>query len=515
MTGSNSRKKIIINQNTEKIVAIFEKILQESTFAFVKDFLKKFPSASIYFVGGVVRDVLLGKNPTDFDLVVEGIEWNDFLNFLEKYGKVTSVLARQFFTLKFTPKNSNIILEISFPRKEKQIGPFIKDFEVFTSPSITIKEDVLRRDFTINALVFDIRNRKLLDYVGGVLDIRKKIIKAVGKPEERFKEDPSRILRGVRLAVQLDFKIDLKTLNAMQTLKEEIIKEYPDKKGVFKKRVAEEVIAKEFLLAFNHNPYKTIKLWDEISLLYLLLPEVALLKGIEQPFQFHAEGDVFNHTLLVLRNLSKKSSIDVKLAALFHDIGKPQTKGFNPKKGVISFYGHNKIGKEIAEEIINRLRLEIFPEDSPLHVNKKKVLWLVANHMILVNMDPENVKNNTLKKYFLREDKWGKELLQLIKADFKSSLLPNQKPNLEKYYLFEKRIKELERDLKQKRVIDKAIISGKEIMEILNIGPGPLVGLLKEKLLEAQLEGKIKTKKDAQNFLLKIYPKIKAKDHSS
>lgn len=486
----------------------FQKLLEDSDFYFLKEFYKEFPNGSVYFVGGAVRDVLLGKEIEDFDLVIEGLRWNDVLSFFKKYGKITPVLARQFFTFKFKPNKSKRVLEIALPRREKHIGPFLKDFDFFSSPNITIEEDVLRRDFTINALAFDVKNKKLLDKVGGLSDIKNKIIRAVGNPYQRFFEDPSRILRGIRLAVQLGFDIEKETFLAMKELKEEIVKEYKDTKGRLKKRVSEEIIAKEFLIAFNCNPSKTIEIWDKVSLLSLILEEISKLKGVEQPPQFHSEGDVFSHTLLVLKNLDKESSLDLKLAALFHDIGKPQTKGFNPKKEVISFYGHNKIGEEIARKIINRLRLEIFPKSSPLHINKKKILWLIANHMILMNINPHQIKKATLKKYFLREDGWGEDLLKLIKADFKASLRPDLKPNLERYYLFEGKIKELSEEIKNQKLPARPFLSGDEIMTILNINQGPIVGQIKEKLLEKQLEGKIKNKKDALKEIWAIYKEI-------
>lgn len=460
-------------------------------FAFIDKFFRHFKKASLYLVGGSVRDFLLKREVSDFDFVVEGLDKKDILNFFAKEGKVKEVLARQFPSFKFIPKNSKVSVEISMPRKEFQIGPFITDFRVETSPKIKIEEDLLRRDFTINALAYDFKRKEIVDCSLGILDLQKKLIRAVGDPKERFLEDPSRILRGVRFAIILGFRIEKNTFAAMKELKEEAVKKFKDQKGRLKSRVPHEIVGREFLLAFHVRPRKTIELWEKVSLLSLYLPEIEELKGVEQPFQFHSEGDVYTHTLLALNKLEKikkDASLDVKLATLFHDLGKPKTKKGEGVKA--TFYNHEIVSAKLAEKILKRLRI-----DKKI---SSKVIKLIRYHGFVY--DPEVSTDSSVRRLIL---KVGKEnifdLAKVREADRIGSGCPKALPFRLRHFLFkvEKILKEMAGEQPSLKILK---VNGYDVMKTLNIQPSKKIGYILNILLEEVLDDPSKNSKE---FLIK------------
>lgn len=529
-----------------------KQFFQEKRFNFIDKIHKQYPKATVFLVGGAVRDILaenskfktlnpkqaqnhqITKSPNnipaeDLDFVVEGISRDELEKFLEKNGTVKDVESRAFGVFVFVPKKLKSYnlqpesFDIALPRDEHWIGGGYKDIEVKTE-GLTLKDDLSRRDFTINAMAIDLQTYKLIDLFGGQKDLENKIISTVGRPEERFQEDPSRILRGIRFAIQLDFKIEKKTFAAMKEMIGEIrrpidsssatqndnhlssLRERRRPKDLTKYRVSEEVIAKEFLKAFAKNPVRTLKIYDKVGLLKLLLPEVKKMQGVEQPKNFHSEGDVYEHTLLALKKL-KTANINLKLATLFHDIGKPVT--FTPPKDKndrIHFNEHDEKGAEIAKKIIERLRLTSMSPDSGLHADEEIVLWLVSKHMILVTAKPEEMRLTTFEKYFFREDGAGDDLLRLSWADISATVPPSGKPDFLIYNAFVKKIEEVRSAVhaaKKERTLPPPLISGNEVMKVLKIKSGPEVGKVLAQIRERQLAGKLKNKKEALLFLSK------------
>ena len=516
-----------------------KKLFQEKRFEFIKTIHNVYPKATVFLVGGAVRDLLL--QPTsyklkaiqldDLDFVVEGINKDELENFLEKNGIVKDVESRAFGVFIFVPKNnrhSELVSEsdksrsrtkfgmtysgaesfdVALPRDEHWLGGGYKDIEV-NCEGRTLAEDLSRRDFTINAMAINLRNFELIDEFKGQEDLKNKIIRTVGNPEDRFQEDPSRILRGARFAIQLDFKIEKKTLEAMKKMAAEIRCPLKVKSQNLKPkyRVAEEVIAKEFLKAFNKDPVKTIKLYDEVGLLKLLLPEVKAMQGVGQPKNFHSEGDVFTHTLLALKKL-KNANLNLKLATLFHDIGKPAT--FTPPKDKndrIHFNEHDEKGALITGRIIKRLKLSSFAKDGPLHVDRDVIVWLVRKHMILVTAKPEEMRLTTFEKYFFREDGAGEDLLALSWTDISATVPPSGKPDYSIYKSFIKKIDEVRAAVhaaKKERILPPPLINGNEVMKTLKIKSGPEVGEVLARVREEQLAGRLKNKKEALLFLSK------------
>jgi len=496
---------------------LVKEIKRKKELEFIEKLQQKFKEATVFLVGGAVRDILIQNNPKkfyveDLDFVVEGINKKDLEDFLNTLGKVKDVESRAFGVFIFAPKNRDkkTNLDISVPRSDKWKGEGYKDIEVETE-GLKLKDDLSRRDFTVNALAINLRDSTLVDEFGGIKDLKVKLLRAVGKPEKRFQEDPSRILRGVRFVIQLGFKIEPKTHAAMKKMVPEVVKPLEGEKGKY--RVAEEVIAKEFLKPFYKNPAETIKLYDKIELLKILLPEVEAMKKVKQPEKFHSEGDVYKHTLIALEKLKQEgqedipglkkgeSSINCKLGLFFHDIGKPAT--YTPPKTKddrIRFNEHDDEGARIASKIIRRLKLTSMPKGDKLHVDKSIVVWLVKKHMILVNARPEEMKISTFEKYFFREDGASEDLLRLAYADVSATIPPDRHPDYRAYDAFVDKIEEIKTIVhakKEERKLPPPLLDGNEVMKALNIESGPEVGTILKKLRELQLEGALKSKKEA------------------
>jgi len=514
-------RNIMTKEEIEKRTEALREKIKDSpdlkfTEAFYKEFEKNKPEAKFYLVGGAVRDGLLEREIEDYDFVATGLTKEELYKFLSKHGKVKEVESRAFGVFKFVPKGSELTLDVALPRTDEWVGKGYKDVQVETSPKLGVEKDLSRRDFTINAITLDLKSYEIVDPYNGVRDLEKGIIKAVGKPEERFNEDPSRILRAIRFSRQLDFKIEANTSRAMEKKVKEINKLYLDEEGDYKPRVAREVLAKEFLKSFDADPVKTLELYDEYGILDLkveknreedkIMPEVKAMQGVEQPKNFHSEGDVWQHIKLALESLPSNASIDLKLATLFHDVGKPPTITYpETPEDRIRFNEHDVKGEKIAKKICNRLRFSA-PEE--ICVDVDKVAWLVKNHMICLSDKVENMRDRTIEKYFFREDLWGDELLEISKADISATIPFSGKPDFSNYDLLCKRIEKLRIKLaspEAQRKLVPDILDGGNIIEIANIQPSPLVGDIKSALRELQLGGKIKERGEAE----KLAPKLK------
>lgn len=477
-------------------------------------FLSSFAPNQIFLVGGAVRDWILGRKSKDFDFVVLNLSPEKIEKTLSQHGRVEPVESRSFGVFKFKPHHTKRIIDVALPREDHWTGLGYKDLK--PSLGVDLEKDLSRRDFTINAMALDL-NGRLVDPFGGEKDLCQKIIRAVGNPEERFSEDPSRILRGIRLACELGFEIEEQTLEAMKKLAHQIIAETKKETP----RVAEEVIATEFLKGFYADPRRMIEILDTTGVLPLILPEIEELKKVPQPEEFHSEGDVYTHTLLALEKLkvlekklkSRKNSFSVeldpvsihtKLAVLFHDLGKPKTfKGAEETGDRIRFTGHDVAGAEIANKIIKRLKLSIFPTSHPLHVDREKIVFLVKHHMICVAGDIDKMRLSTLEKYFFNPDGRGKELLALTWADISATIPPSGKPDFSLFNQMIKKLGEIKKiveDNQKERELPH-LLSGEEIMEILHIKPSPLVGRIKQHLRDLQLAGDLKNSQQAKEYL--------------
>lgn len=476
---------------------IFVKALKaEPDLSFVNKLIKTFPEGGIYLVGGAVRDIVLKRKTKDYDFVVKNVPAKSLENFLQRLGKV-NLVGKSFGVFKFVPPKSKIeAIDIALPRTEHSLyltGGY-RDFKIQSDPKLPIEKDLNRRDFTINALAFDIKNKTLIDVTDGLSDLATEKIRTVGEPGLRFKEDYSRLLRALRLAVQLNFSIEDKTWQAIKKLITQLKN----------KVVPREVVAKELLKSLQVNPVQAFDLLDDSGVFKTLMPEVEAMKNTPQPPQFHAEGDVFRHTRLALEKLNspvflkyipeKTHDLEVILGIFFHDIGKVSTLQTPEKDGVdrIRFNKHDGAGAEIAGKIIDRLKLESTGE-----IKKENIVWLVSRHMLLIIDDPYDLKASTIEKLFFNVQVPGGKLLKVILADVLASLPKNLRPktgNLEKML---KRIKEMKNLDRKRKTLPPPLISGHDLIREFKLKSGPLIGELLTIIRERQLTKKIKTKAEA------------------
>lgn len=483
-----------------------QKTMKEPSLGFIKELLATFPEGEIYLVGGAVRDAALGeKKQKDYDFVVRNVSIDNLEKFLEKRGNVVLV-GKNFGVYKFVAKGheSEEAIDIALPRTEHSLGAGggYRDFEVQSDPKMPIEEDLSRRDFTVNAMAWDFKNKVLIDPFGGLGDLKKKTLRAVGEPGERFKEDYSRMLRALRFAVQLNFEIEDKTFAALKKMMAHINDER--RAGHEKERVVPyETIAREFLKAFWNNSVRAFDLYERSGALYELVPEIFSMKGCPQPPNFHSEGDVWVHTKLALTKLSslefkkqfgkERPSAEVVMAVLLHDLGKPLTIKTPEKNGTerIRFDEHDMIGGEAAEAICRRLKLDSLPEGSLLRVEPKRVKQIIEKHMLTVQGNIDEMRNSTIEKYFFNPNFPGQELLQLLLVDALATIPESGPPDLTNFRMMIKRIAKLKKIVKEKARLPAPVLDGNEIMEHFKLEPGPRVGKLIAILREAQLSGEV------------------------
>jgi len=500
-----------IEQKSQKIQKLFQ---EEKAFEFMKKLNKQFPKAEIYLVGGMVRDIILGRESKDYDFVVRNVELDKLQKFLEKFGRV-DLVGKVFGVLKFMPKDwSGEAIDIALPRTEHAFltGGY-KDFDVRFDAQLPLEKDLERRDFTINALAWDIKNQKLIDHFAGLGDIEAKIIKTVGAPSERLKEDYSRILRGLRFACELGFTIEPQTWQTILKLVQQINDQNDNDDYI----VPRETVAKELIKAFVANPVKAFALYEQSQAFDILMLEIMKMKGCIQPENFHSEGDVWTHTKLSLEKLSsreftekfgqEKPSAQLIFGLLFHDTGKPYTIKTPENDGVerIQFYEHDNTGALLALQVCHRLKLSSLGGE--LHVDCDYVSWLVKKHMLAMHAIVEEMKDTTIEKYFFNPRVPGDDLMKLIYADILATIPKDGKMDTSNFEKLEARIEKLKKLGKTKKELPKEILDGYEIMKKFNFKPGPKIGELKEALREEQLSGRIKTKEEAWGFLEKFVKK--------
>ncbi|MBF8280576.1 MAG: poly(A) polymerase, partial [Candidatus Magasanikbacteria bacterium] len=326
-------------------------------FRWIKDFKKEFPKAGVFLVGGSVRDIILNRSSKDYDFIVRGVSAAHLKNFLATHGRV-DLTGSTFGVFKFRGQGFDHEIDIALPRRE-QAGASggYRDVETQSDPEMPIEGDLGRRDFTVNAMAWDSESGQVIDPWKGVLDLKSRVIRAVGDPSARFGEDYSRMLRALRQAAQFNFSIEEKTLSAIKELIGKINASAPGGKEE-QRLVPYEVISREFLKGFVSDPVRTIDLWAETGALKEVFPEILELKKCAQSPDYHSEGDVFTHSRLALEKTRSPEfkkyfpeavSARALVAILFHDIGKPETAkkekdSARPGGFHISFHGHEKVG---------------------------------------------------------------------------------------------------------------------------------------------------------------------------
>ena len=441
----------------------------------IKSIIEKLEKSGFeaYVVGGPVRDFLLGKIPKDWDITtnakpeeIQKIFPESFYN--NKFGTVTVVN-------KNTKDESLKNVEITTYRIDVGYSDKRHPDEIKFTPNL--EEDLKRRDFTVNAMAVGVKSRKLkvksyevVDLFNGRKDLEKKIIRAVGNPDERFSEDALRMLRAIRFSCQLGFEIEKKTFKAIQ------------KNSALLKFVSQERIRDEFeKIILSDRAYEGVELLRELKLLKYVVPELEDGIGIGQ--NRHHTYTIYEHLVLSLKHCPSKK-LEVRLASLFHDIAKPQTKaGTGPDS---TFYNHDYVGAKFAKKILTRLKFS----------NKivEKVSLLVKNHMFYYNVD--EVSEAGVRRLVKRTGKENlKDLMDLRIADRLGSGVPKAKPYKLRHleYLIEK----VSKDPISAKMLK---INGQDIMKILDIKPSPKIGAILKVLLSEVIED---PKKNTKKYLEK------------
>jgi putative nucleotidyltransferase with HDIG domain len=411
-----------------------------------------------YFAGGCVRDALLGVPPKDIDIAtsaspgqVQGL-FHRTIPVGIQFG-VVRVLASEMEFEVATFRSDGLYLDGRRPSEVR-----------FSTP----EEDAVRRDFTINGMFYDPFNGRVIDYVNGRQDLSGKLIRAIGQPSKRFAEDRLRMLRAIRFASTLGFEMESATWLAIKAEALEIERVSPE-------RIREELLK---ILGSPHR-LRGFDLLDQSGLLAVILPEVEALKGCDQPEQFHPEGDVFVHTRLMLGLLAPKASGSQIFAVLLHDIGKPPTRSFDPIDQRIRFNGHDRVGAEMAEKVMTRLRFPRHEIDS--------VVDAVRNHMVF--KDVQQMRPARLRRFMARPH-FGIEL-ELHRIDCAGS-----HGDLENYQFLVDKASEFARE----PLIPAPLVRGDDLI-FMGLTPGPKIGELLEAVQTAQLEGEITTRAEALEFL--------------
>jgi poly(A) polymerase len=424
-----------------------------------------------YFAGGCVRDLLLGISPKDFDVATSAPP--DVV--LDLFPKTFSVGAHFGVVLVCDEADgAEIVTEVATFRHDVAYADGRHPTEVRFSQSP--REDAARRDFTINGMMLDpILQRQtcsltssVLDYVGGQNDLRDGIVRAIGDPRRRFEEDKLRMLRAVRFAARLEYKIDAKTERAIRELAAGIAQ-------VSRERVRDELTR----MLTEGRARRAFELLDSTGLLREVLPEIGRLHGVQQPPEYHPEGDVWIHTLLLLEKLPPGCTATLAWGALLHDVGKPATFSHHPPDR-IRFNGHVEVGVRIAQEILRRLR---FSND-----DSAQILSLVENHMRFG--DVAKMKQSTLKRFF-RLPRFD-EHLALHRLDCLAS-----HGDLRLYDYAKRRREELPGD----EVRPALLVTGRDLIAA-GYPPGPRFKELLALAEDAQLEGRIHTTEEGIKLIL-------------
>ena len=414
-----------------------------------------------YFAGGCVRDMVRGLPPKDFDIATDATP-----DVVQKIFPRTYAVGAHFGVVVVVENGSNF--EVATFRSDGAYLDHRHPVDVkFSSP----EEDAKRRDFTINGMFFDPEKNEVIDFVGGRSDIEAKIVRAIGKAAQRFEEDRLRMLRAIRFAVELDYKIDNETWKALVESAESI-------NEISAERIRDELV-KIFL-----SPHRVCgwDLLDESGLMRAVLPELDAMKGCLQPEQFHPEGDVFQHTRLMLELLPEKVSVPLVFAVLLHDVAKPVTATVD-ETGRIRFNEHDRIGATMTEAIMERLRFSRAEIDAAVE--------MVRQHMVFKDVPKMRVAK--LKRFMARPT--FEEELELHRVDCASS--HRMMGNYE--FLLRKR-----EEFANEPIIPPPLVRGDDLIA-MGMKPGPKFGEILEAVETRQLEGALKDRQQALDWVKTEY----------
>jgi poly(A) polymerase len=412
------------------------------------------------WAGGCVRDITLGLTPTDYDIATDARPEQ----VMALFPKRTVPVGESFGVVRVRGGHgSGQEVEVATFRSD---GAYVDgrrpESVVFSSP----RQDAERRDFTINGMFFDPFTGQVIDYVGGLADLRDRVIRAIGDPAARFREDKLRLLRAVRFAARFVFTIDPATRASLVSMADSVTV------------VAAERIAQELRRMLTHETRATaMDLMMETRLMTAVMPPVAAMKGLFQGKPMQPEGDLWDHTLLVLKLLPRDASFPLAFAALLHDVGKPATKTIH--KGKFAFHNHEQVGRDIAADLSRRLKLS--------NAERERVTWLVEFHQYLA--DAKRLRESKLKRILSMPG--IDELLALHRADALASY--GEAPHVDycEYYL---------ENQPAGPINPPPLLTGHDLTR-LGLTPGPHFSTILDQAREAQLEGLLNSKREALEWV--------------
>ena len=407
-----------------------------------------------YFAGGCVRDMVMGVPPHDYDIATS---------------------ARPEEVVRLFPGSLTVGAQFGVVVVLAGSGDFeVATFRVDAASSdgrhpdsvrfCSAREDVARRDFTINGMLYDPTAHQVIDWVEGQEDVRRRVVRAIGNPEERFAEDKLRLLRAVRFAARLDYAVEEKTYAAMVHMA-------PHTGEVSAERVRDELVR----ILTGPNAGRAVRLMHDTGLLKPVLPEIEALVGVEQPPQFHPEGDVFEHTCVML-DATRNPSPELAMAVLLHDVGKPQTQTFAER---IRFDDHDQAGAEMARDICRRLR---FSNDQ-----MEQIVLLVGSHMRF--MAVQRMKLSTLKR-LLGLNRFD-EHLELHRLDCLAS-----HGKLDNYEFLRQKLEEFSLE----EIAPEPLVTGRDLIE-MGYKPSPLFKRILDAVREEQLENRLTSREESIEWI--------------
>ena len=414
-----------------------------------------------YYAGGSVRDLLRGQVPKDIDVATDARP-----EAVQKMFSRTYAVGAHFGVI--------VVLEEGFQFEVatfRSDGIYLDGRRPTEVHFATAAEDAARRDFTINGMFFDPEANEVIDFVGGRADLQAHLIRAIGDPGQRFAEDRLRMLRAVRFATVLGFEVEPSTWGA-------VVAHAPSIDEISAERIREELVR----IFMSPQRVRGWDLLDASGLMRVILPELEAMKGCEQPPQFHPEGDVFKHTRIMLDLLPQEASLPLVFSALFHDIGKPPTSSVD-ENGRIRFNGHDRVGAEMTEAVMQRLRFSRAEMDATVEA--------VRQHMVF--KDVPNMRVAKLKRFMARPT--FADELELHRVDCESShgMMDNYD------FLRQKR-----EEFANEPIIPPPLVRGGDLLA-LGLKPGPKIGEILEALETRQLEGALRDREEALEWVKREY----------
>ncbi len=413
------------------------------------------------FAGGCVRDLVMGVPPKDYDIATNALPEQVMALFPHN-----APVGAAFGVIMVIRKEG--VFEVATFRTD---GPYLDGRRPAEVTFCAENEDAARRDFTINAMFLDPETDAVIDWVGGREDLARRIVRAVGDPSARFREDRLRLLRAVRFAARLGFSLDPATHAAVIAEADSL------HSGVSVERVREELVK----MFTEGRAGAALALLDETGLLGVVLPEIAAMKGVEQPPEFHPEGDVFTHTRLMMELLPADCTPTLAMGSLLHDVGKPLTQTFEDR---IRFNLHEKVGARMAQAITQRLRFS--------NQESARIVWLAENHMRVAAI-PKMREGK--RRIFVTEPGFD-ELLELCRLDCLSSHRDVSGIDWVREYIA---------SLPSEQPRPPRLFNGNDLLA-MGYAAGPQFSKILAAVEEAQLEGVVSTKEEAAQFVREHFP---------